>query len=123
MQRAFFRWLDRLPPPDRRHILRLDDKRFVYIEVADTPLVATSLRWSGDTALLGLSDGTEEPLDPGTLTVDGAGILRCQVRAGRLEARLSTSAAAVLGERLDDTCGAPQLRVAGHSIRIRPRAV
>ena len=121
MRRAFFRWLDRLPPPDGRHILRLDDRRFVYIEVADTPLVASSLRWSGDTALLGLTDATEEPLDPTTLTVDGAGVLRCHVHAGRLEARLSTSAAAVLGEHLDDTTGTAVLRLASRSIPVRPR--
>ena len=73
LRRAFFRWLDRLPPPDGRHILRLDENRYVYLEVADTPLVATSLRWSGERALLGLTDGSEEALDPRTLTADDDG--------------------------------------------------
>ena len=40
----------------------------------------------GPRVLLGLSDGSEEALDPATLTVDGAGILRAFARAGRLEA-------------------------------------
>ena len=80
--------------------MRLDENRYVYLEVADTPLVATSLRWSGDDALLGLTDGSEEALDPRTLTADDGGLLRCSVRQGRLRARLSTSAAATLSERI-----------------------
>ncbi|HXU03254.1 MAG TPA: hypothetical protein VN903_19945, partial [Polyangia bacterium] len=40
LRRALFRWLDRLPPPDGRYVLRLDERRFAYLEdVADTPLV------------------------------------------------------------------------------------
>ena len=123
MRRAFSRWLDRLPPPDGRHILRLDENRYVYVEVADTALVVRSLRWSEDDdgALLGLSDGSEERLDPDTLTVDADGILRCQVRGGRLEARLSNSAAAVLGERIDGARGAPVLRIQGGEFLVRAR--
>ncbi len=121
MRRAFFRWLDRLPPPDGRHILRLDENRFVYIDVADTPLVAASLRWSGDRALLGLSDGSEEALDPATLTVDAEGVLRSRVRGGRLEARLSNSAAAVLSERIDGSAGGPVLRLGGSTFPLPHR--
>ena len=32
MKRALFRWLDRLPPPDGRYVLRLDERRFAYLE-------------------------------------------------------------------------------------------
>src|SRR5215831_12904178 len=78
LRAALFRWLDRLPPPDGRYILRLDPQRYARVD--------------GDRALLVLSDGSEEGLDPGTLTLDPAGVLRCWVRDGRLEARLSTSA-------------------------------
>ena len=79
LRQALFRWLDRLPldppgPDAGRHILRLDAQRFAYVDVADTPLVATSLRWEAagtdERALLGLTDGSEVPLDPATLTVD-----------------------------------------------------
>ena len=100
MRRAFFRWLDRLPEPDSRYVLRLDDKRYVYIDVEDTPLLATSLRWQGDNPLLGLNDGREESLDPATLTIDADGMLRARVREGRLEARLATAAATALAERI-----------------------
>jgi hypothetical protein len=120
LRQALFRWLDRLPDRDPqqaatgdegRYVLRLDARRFAYIDVDDTPLVATSLRWQDDLdgglqawlgpqAWLGLNDGSEELLDPRTLTIDGAGVLRCWVRGGKLEARLGTSAATTLAERI-----------------------
>jgi uncharacterized protein len=115
LKQALFRWLDRLPPPEDRYVLRLDAQRFAYLEVEDTPLVATSMRWSGQQALLGLQDGSEETLDPETLTVDAAGILRCRVRAGRIEVRLDTAAAAVLAERIEDGV----LRAAGGEVVLR----
>ena len=40
LRQALFRWLDRLPPPDARYVLRLDERRFAYLDVDDTPLVA-----------------------------------------------------------------------------------
>ena len=74
LRRALFRWLDRLPPPDGRYVLRLDAERFAYLDVDDTPLVARAARIDPDgRVLLALSDGTEEPLDPETLTVDDEG--------------------------------------------------
>jgi hypothetical protein len=101
LRRALFRWLDRQPAPDGRHVLRLDPRRFAYVEVEDTPLVVRAARRDADGFHLALSDGTEEVLDPRTLTVDGLGILRCSVRGGRLEARLSTSAATMLADALE----------------------
>jgi len=100
LRAALFRWLDR--NPDGKYVFRLDEKRFANVEVADTPIVARSARWEGEALMLGLSDGSEEPLDRGTLTIDGAGVMRCLVRGGRLEARISTSAAVVLAERIEE---------------------
>src|SRR4051812_1046409 len=104
---ALYRWLDRLPVPDGRYVLRLDERRFAYLDdVADTPLVARAARVdSAGDVRLALSDGSDERLDPTTLTLDDAGVLRAWVRGGRLEARLSTSAAAVLADFMHD----PQL--------------
>jgi hypothetical protein len=102
LRRALFRWLDVLP--DGRVVLRLDERRFAYVDVDDTPLVARAARFAGEgageTFVLALSDGSDEPLDPATLTVDDAGVLRARVRGGRLEARLATDAAATLAERI-----------------------
>jgi hypothetical protein len=123
LRRALFRWLDRLPPPDGRYILRLDERRFAYLDVDDTPLVARAARVDpGGTIWLALSDGAEEVLDPKTLTVDPAGVLRAWVRAGRLEARLATSAVAALGDLLTERPdGRPALRAAGQTVTIPAR--
>ncbi len=94
-KRALFRWLDRLP--DGRYILRLDDRRYAYLDVDDTPLVARAARVDPDGAVwLALSDGSDERLDAATLVADAGGIVRAKVRGARLEARLSTSALASL---------------------------
>src|SRR5215213_2279700 len=60
LKRALFRWLDRLPPPDGRYVLRLDDRRFAHLEdVADTPLVVRTARIDAAGAVqLALSDGS-----------------------------------------------------------------
>jgi uncharacterized protein len=131
LRSALFRWLDRLPAPerrdgseapDRRYILRLDARRFAYLDVDDTPLVVRSARVDPEGIIqLALSDGAEEPLDPTTLTVDEAGILRAWVRGGRLEARLSSSAVAALTDRLTESDGQPALSVAGRPVPLRAR--
>ena len=122
LKSELYRWLDRLPPPDGRYILRLDAHRFAYLDVDDTPLVVRAARIDpADVVLLALSDGAEEPLDPATLTIDGAGILRAWVRGGRLEARLSSSAVAALADRLTESGGRPVLRAAGRSIPLPAR--
>jgi hypothetical protein len=82
--------------------------------------VVRALRWQGEEARLSLSDGSEEALDPRTLTVDAAGVLRCRVRQGRLEARLSNSAAATLSERVEGT-DPPCLRVGDERVAVAPQ--
>jgi hypothetical protein len=112
LRHALFRWLDRLDPRDDdvRYVLRLDERRFAYIDVDDTPLVVRALRLLPDGAVaLQLSDGAEEQLDPSTLTIDDQGVLRCWVRGGRIEARLATSAAAVLADHITETTRGPAL--------------
>jgi hypothetical protein len=105
LRRALFRWLD--AEPDGRVVLRLDARRFAYVDVDDTPLVAGAARLDGagegERVLLALSDGSEEALDLETLTVDDEGVLRARVRGGKLEARLATAAVAALAERFSET--------------------
>jgi hypothetical protein len=124
LKRALFRWLDRLPPPDGRYVLRLDEKRFAYLDdVEDTPLVARAARFDpSGVVYLALSDGSEEALDPATLTLDDDGVLRAWVRGGRLEARLATSAAAVLADAISEDGARPLLRLAGQSHALRRRS-
>jgi hypothetical protein len=120
LRQALFRWLDRLP--DGRYVLRLDAQRFAYVDVDDTPLVARSARFDGEQVWLGLSDGSEEVLDPVTLSVDGLGAMRCRVRGGRLEARLSSSAAVVVGELIEGDLSRPILRLGGQAFPVALRA-
>jgi Protein of unknown function (DUF1285) len=121
LRRALFRWLDRLP--DGRVVLRLDAARFAYVDVDDTPLVARAARVTGDLVFVALSDGAEEELDPRTLTIDDDGVMRCWVRNGRLEARLATSAAAVLADLILDKQDGPVLTLAGRSYPLAHRSV
>jgi hypothetical protein len=122
LRRALFRWLD--SEPDGRVVLRLDERRFAYVDVDDTPLVAGAARLDGagegERVLLALTDGSEEALDPATLTIDDAGVLRARVRGGRLEARLATSAVAALAERLS-AAPSPALTLAGTRHPLRGR--
>jgi hypothetical protein len=76
-------------------VLRLDDKRFVYLDVDDAPFVVRSMRWEGDQAIGRLSDDSEETLDTSTLRVEND-VPYLKVKGGRFDARLSTSAWAVL---------------------------
>jgi len=119
LRQALFRWLDRLP--DGRVVLRLDERRFAYVDVDDTPLVARGARADGDRVLLTLSDGAEEVLVPETLTIDDAGVVRCAARGGKLEARLSTAAAAALADLIDDGAKPPVLALGGRRYPLRPR--
>ena len=99
LRAAFWRWLDR--NPDGRWVLRLDDKRFVYLDVDDVPYVVRSARWEGERALLRLSDDSEEELAYPTLHLNARGQPYCAVKGGRFAARVSTLAWNTLAERID----------------------
>ena len=104
---AFYRWLDR--DPDGRFVLRLDDKRFVYLEVDDAPFLIASLRLEGPRIFVRLSDDSDEELDYESVQLrDGRAYAK--VKRGRFEARLSNAAWGALGERIEDRGGTPVLR-------------
>ena len=62
---ALLRWLDVLD--DGRDIVRLDDKRYAYVDIEDAHLRALSVRWNGDHCLVLWDDGQEEELDYASL--------------------------------------------------------
>ena len=70
---------------------------------------------------LRLFDGTEEPLDPETLSVGEGGAVYARVKGGGLAARFSRHAQTQLAPVLvgDDP---PTLLVGGREVAIRPRA-
>jgi hypothetical protein len=110
-QRALLRWLDRLD--DGRPILRLDEKRYAYVDVEDADLLALSARWRGDRVFLCLNDESEEELDYASLAVGPGHALYCRVRRGRLRARITTPAYYVLAEHIEEAPGGFVLRAAG----------
>lgn len=119
-QLALLRWLDRLD--DGRPILRLDERRYAYIDVEDAHLLALSARWDGDRAFIRLNDESEEELDYDSLSVGAGDALYADVRGGRLTARITTPAYYVLAERIEDSGSGFALRAAGRLHPIRPAA-
>jgi hypothetical protein len=61
LRQALLRWLD--VAPDGRDIVRLDDKRFAYVEIEDAHLRARSARWDGARCLVLWDDDREAELD------------------------------------------------------------
>jgi hypothetical protein len=111
LRQALLRWLD--VRDDGRDIVKLDDTRYAYVDVEDAHLRAVSARWDGDRVLLVLDDGSEEALDPATLTLGGGDAMYCKVRGGRLRARLSTAAQASVSERVVEHDGGFALEANG----------
>ena len=105
MKAAFYRWVDR--NPDGRWVLRLDEQRFVYLEVDDVPFAVDSLHFEGPRIFVRLSDDTEEELayDTVHLKDDHA----YATVKGRFPARFSGQAWTALGERIEDRGGSPVL--------------
>jgi hypothetical protein len=99
LRAAFWRWLSR--NPDGRWVLRLDERRFVYLDVDDAPYVVRSARWEGDTAIGRLSDDREVALDLSTLHERN----NHRYVDVNFEARLSTAAWNTLAERMHERDG------------------
>jgi hypothetical protein len=99
LRAAFWRWLNR--NPDGRWVLRLDERRFVYLDVDDAPYVVRSARWEGDRAIGRLSDDRELPLDLSTLHERN----NQRYLDVNFEARLSTAAWNTLAERIHERNG------------------
>lgn len=124
LRQAILRWLD--VRDDGRDIVRLDEQRYAYIDVAAEHLRVTSARWvpgddgaESDHLELSLDDGTTEELAYTTLASGDDDALRCRVRGGKLRARFSTAAQQVALERVEDDGAGPRLRAAGAAWTIR----
>lgn len=98
LARALASWIA-IDSETGRYVLR-NGLDWCFVTVDDTPLVVRTATVSeyGEVTL-GLSDGTEEALDPATLRVDEDGVVYCDVRAGTLPARFSRAAAFALLSR------------------------
>jgi len=100
---ALLRWLDVLE--DGRDIVRLDDKRYAYVEIEDAHLRARSARWDGDRCFVLWDDDREAELDYGSLRQAPDHALYTTAR-GRLRGRIAGPAYHAVAERIVETAGA-----------------
>ena len=90
---------------DGRDIVRLDDKRYAYVDIEDAHLRARSARWDGDRCFVLWDDDQEEELDYGSLSqaVDHAFYARAR---GKLRGRIAGPAHHAVAERvIEDGAG------------------
>lgn len=97
LRTALLRWLD-VRAEDGRDIIRLDDKRYAYVEVEDAHLRAKSARWDGDRCVITWDDDEERELDYASLrqAVDHA----FYAQVGKLRGRIAGPAYHAVAERV-----------------------
>ncbi len=110
LRQALLRWLD--VREDGRDIVRLDDRRYAYVEVEDAHLRARSARWTGDRCHVLWDDDQDEELDYASLrqAPDHAFYVRAR---GRLRGRVAGAAYHAVAERVVETPGGFVLAAAG----------
>jgi hypothetical protein len=110
LRQALLRWLDVLP--DGRNIVRLDDKRYAYVDVEDAHLRARSARWDGDRCLVLWDDDDERELDYASLSQAPDHALYTHAR-GRLRGRIAGAAYHAVAERIVEVPGGFALEASG----------
>ncbi len=101
LRQALLRWLD-VRPEDQRDIVRLDDKRYAYVDVEDAHLRALSARWDGDRCFVLWDDEQEEELAYATLRQADDHALYASAR-GRLRGRIAGPAYHAIAEHIVET--------------------
>lgn len=108
---AFHTWIAR-HPDDGRYILT-NGYDWTYFVVDDVPYFVRSVKDEGGDAILVLSDGTEEPLDPATVRQrDGADLylqVKRSAKGGPFDAKMTRFAQTQLGPFLKEEAGRPVL--------------
>jgi hypothetical protein len=110
LRQALLRWLDVLP--DGRNIVRLDAKRFAYVDVEDAHLRARSARWDGDRCFVLWDDDSELELDYASLRQAPDHALYVIARAP-LRGRIAGPAYHAVAERIVEAPGGFALDAAG----------
>jgi hypothetical protein len=86
---------------DGRYLVRIG-RESAYVEIEDAPYgVRGVIDDPAGVPVLLLSDGSREPLEPGTLALGRDGVLRCTVKGGHA-ARFGRSAQVALGLRVEE---------------------
>jgi hypothetical protein len=98
LRQALLRWLD-VRSEDGRDIVRLDEKRYAYVDVEDAHLRALSARWDGDRCIVLWDDDQEEELAYATLRQADDHALYATAR-GSLRGRIAGPAYHAIAERI-----------------------
>jgi hypothetical protein len=111
LRQALLRWLD--VRDDGRDIVRLDDKRYAYVEIEDAHLRALSARWDGDRCRVLWDDDQDEELDYAHLRQAPDHALYTRAR-GPLRGRIAGPAYHAIAEHIvEGDAGAFWLEAAG----------
>ena len=119
LRQALLRWLD--VRDDGRNIVRLDDKRYAYVDVEDAHLRARSARWEGDRCIVLWDDDQEEELTYSSLSQSADHALYATVR-GRLRGRIAGPAYHQIAEHIVETDDGFALAAAGTTWPIKNAA-
>jgi hypothetical protein len=92
--------------------VRLDDKRYAYVDIADAHLRALSARWDGDRCFVLWDDDQEEELDYGSLRQAPDHAFYARARH-KLRGRIAGPAHHAIAERIVETDGGFALEAAG----------
>jgi len=114
LRQALLRWLD-IRAEDGRNIIRLDDKRYAYVDVEDAHLRAKSAHWDGDRCLVLWDDDEERELDYASLRQAEDHAFYAQV--GKLRGRIAGPAYHAVAERVVETEGAEGFALAAAGTR------
>ena len=101
LRQAILRWLD--VRDDGRDIVRLDEKRYAYVDIEDAHLRAKSARWEGDRCIVLWDDDQEEELDYASLAEAADHAFYARARGGRLRGRIAGPAHHAVAEHVIET--------------------
>ena len=110
LRQALLRWLD--VRDDGRDIIKLDDKRYAYVDIEDAHLRAKSARWDGDRCFVLWDDDQEEELDYASLRQAPDHAFYAKAR-GKLRGRIAGAAHHAIAERVEEQGAGFALRAAG----------
>jgi hypothetical protein len=119
LRQALLRWLD--VRDDGRNIVRLDDKRYAYVEIEDAHLRAQSAHRDTDRCIVLWDDDQESELDYGSLRQAKDHAFYATVR-GKLTGRIAGPAYHQIAEHVVETSDGFVLEAAGKRWPIRDAA-
>jgi hypothetical protein len=110
LRQALLGWLD-VRPEDGRDIIKLDDKRYAYVDVEDAHLRARSAHWVDARCMILWDDDQEAELEYGSLRQAPDHALYTTVR--RLRGRIAGPAYHAVAEHIVEASGGFVLEAVG----------